>query len=65
MADPHRRSVPELKARWRDLFGTAPPAYNRAFLIKRLAYRLQELAHSGLSDTVRRRSHPRERLARS
>ena len=32
-----RQSVPELKQRWRDLFGTEAPAYNRAFLIKRLA----------------------------
>ena len=44
-----RQSVPELKQRWRDLFGTEAPAYNRAFLTKRLAYRLQELTHGGLS----------------
>ena len=45
-------SVPDLKQRWRDLFGTEAPAYNRAFLIKRLAYRLQELTHGGLSATT-------------
>jgi len=44
----HRLPVPDLKQRWRDLFGTEAPAYNRAFLIKRLAYRLQELTHGGL-----------------
>lgn len=44
-----RLSVPDLKQRWRDLFGTEAPAYNRAFLTKRLAYRLQELTHGGLS----------------
>ncbi len=44
----HRQSVAELKQRWRELFGTEAPAYNRAFLIKRLAYRLQELTHGGL-----------------
>jgi len=44
-----RQTVPELKERWRDLFGAEPPAYNRAFLTKRLAYRLQELTHGGLS----------------
>jgi hypothetical protein len=38
-----------LKARWRELFGTAPPAYNRRFLESRLAYRIQELAYGGLS----------------
>ena len=44
-----------LKARWRELFGAEPPPYNRRFLESRLAYRLQELAHGGLSaDTTRR-----------
>src|SRR5262245_60355013 len=38
-----------LKARWRELFNTEPPAYNRRFLESRLAYRIQELAHGGLS----------------
>ena len=38
----------ELKPRWRALFGTEPPGYNRKFLIKRLAYRIQEIAHGGL-----------------
>lgn len=38
-----------LKARWRDLFETEPPPYNRRFLESRLAYRIQELAYGGLS----------------
>jgi hypothetical protein len=38
-----------LKARWRELFDTEPPAYNRRFLESRLAYRIQELAFGGLS----------------
>jgi Protein of unknown function (DUF2924) len=38
-----------LKARWRELFDTEPPAYNRSFLESRLAYRIQELAYGGLS----------------
>ena len=38
-----------LKARWRELFETEPPAYNRRFLESRLAYRIQELAFGGLS----------------
>jgi hypothetical protein len=38
-----------LKARWRELFDTDPPAYNRRFLESRLAYRIQELAYGGLS----------------
>src|ERR1700757_3266655 len=44
-----------LKARWRELFDTEPPAYNRRFLESRLAYRIQELAYGGLSrDTLDR-----------
>ncbi|WP_038973269.1 DUF2924 domain-containing protein [Bradyrhizobium genomosp. III] len=47
--------VGTLKARWRELFGSEPPPYNRRFLESRLAYRIQELAYGGLSaDTVRR-----------
>src|SRR6266403_2276972 len=42
-------SAPVLKARWRELFETEPPAYNRRFLESRLAYRRQELAYGGLS----------------
>jgi hypothetical protein len=44
-----------LKARWRMLFDTEPPPYNRRFLESRLAYRLQELAHGGLSADVHQR----------
>ena len=43
----------QLKERWRALYGFEPPAYNRAYLVKRLAYRIQELAFGGLSDTAR------------
>lgn len=49
------KSTPELKAMWQDLFGTSAPPYNRAFLIKRLAYRLQELAFGGLSKETEER----------
>jgi hypothetical protein len=41
-------ATPVLKARWRELFGTEPPAYNRRFLESRLAYRIQELAYGGV-----------------
>jgi hypothetical protein len=40
-------SFSELQARWRSLFGSEPPGYNRSFLVSRLAHRLQELAHGG------------------
>jgi hypothetical protein len=49
-------AVPELKARWRKLFGTDPPTHQRRFLIKRLAYRVQELTYGGLSDEARQRA---------
>lgn len=41
--------TPALKSRWRELFDTEPPPYNRRFLESRLAYRIQELAYGGLS----------------
>ena len=45
----------ELKARWRALYGKEPPRFNRQFLIKRLAYRIQELAYGGMPDELRDR----------
>jgi hypothetical protein len=44
IAQLNKLSFSELQARWRSLLGTEPPGYNRTFLIKRLAYRIQELA---------------------
>jgi DUF2924 family protein len=45
----------DLKRRWRELFDSEPPPYNRRFLESRLAYRIQELAYGGLKpDTVER-----------
>ena len=48
-------STGDLKAKWRVLFDDDPPPYNKSFLVRRLAYRLQELAHGGLSETTRER----------
>ena len=48
-------SQAELKEKWRELFGTEPPAYRRGFLVKGLAYRLQELTHGGLSVATERK----------
>jgi hypothetical protein len=48
-------SAQDLKRRWRELFDTEPPPYNRRFLESRLAYRIQELAYGGLkANTVER-----------
>lgn len=48
IAELQRLPMAELTARWRVLMGTDPPAYNRPFLLKRLIYRVQELAYGGL-----------------
>ena len=56
-------SPPELKRRWRELFGSEPPPYNRRFLESRLGYRIQELAYGGLKpQTVARLEALGERL---
>jgi hypothetical protein len=56
--------TPDLKRRWRDLFETEPPPYNRRFLESRLAYRIQELAYGGLKpETVGRLDALAEDLA--
>jgi len=41
-----------LKTKWRALFETEPPPYNRRFLESRLAYRIQELAYGGLREAT-------------
>ncbi len=43
------KSTPELKQLWRELYDREPPPYSKPFLIKRLAYRIQELSYGGLS----------------
>lgn len=40
--------TPDLKKKWRQLFDTEAPPYNRRFLESRLAYRIQELTYGGL-----------------
>lgn len=50
-----KASLPDLKAQWSHLFGSDAPGINRAYLERRIAYRLQELAHGGLSHSTRAR----------
>lgn len=47
--------IGSLKQKWRDLFGSEPPPYNRRFLENRLGFRLQELAYGGLKPETRER----------
>jgi hypothetical protein len=55
IAELHQLPMRDVRDRWRALIGADPPRYNRSFLIRRLAYRLQELAHGGLSQAARAR----------
>ena len=48
-----RMSFEDLKLKWRAMFGTEPPGYNRGFLIKRLSYKVQEDAYGGVSAETR------------
>ena len=45
----------ELKNMWREFHETEPPPFNRAFLVKRLAYKIQEFAHGGLLEETKNR----------
>ncbi|OGV54634.1 MAG: hypothetical protein A2017_20445 [Lentisphaerae bacterium GWF2_44_16] len=47
-----KMSLRDLKEKWRDLYGSEPPDFSRAFLLKRLAYRIQELHYGGISEGV-------------
>ena len=44
--------IPALKERWRELFQTEPPAFNRGYLENRLTFLIQELAYGGVSPTT-------------
>jgi len=48
IAELQRLPMPELTERWRVLIGGEAPPYNRAFILKRLTCRIQELAYGGL-----------------
>jgi len=52
----------ELKRLWRELFNEPAPRKKRDYLIPRLAWRIQELAYGGLSDSAQDRI---KRLMRS
>jgi hypothetical protein len=55
IAELHQLPMRDLRDRWRALIGADPPRYNRSFFVRRLAYRLQELAYGGLSQAARAR----------
>jgi len=53
LAELEKMPYGELKQKWVELFGGEPPGYNRRFLIKRLAHRIQERAYGGLKPETR------------
>jgi len=53
--DLQRMSMGELRKKWSDLFGSEPGRLGRNYLIRRLAYRIQEIIHGGLSRDAKQR----------
>lgn len=51
----NQMSMAQLRKRWADLMGTDPGRLGRQYLMRRLAYRVQELAYGGLSPQARKR----------
>ena len=49
-----RMTVGELRDEWFRLYGEPTRSRNRDYLFRRLAWRVQELQHGGLSDRARR-----------
>lgn len=47
--------LPELQEKWRDLYGTEPPNFSRQFILRQLAYRVQELFYGRLKPEVKER----------
>ena len=52
---PDDLTAPQLRAEWRRLYRGQPPRLSRDLLVRSIAYRLQELAHGGLSKATRRK----------
>ena len=48
-----RMTVGQLRLKWRELYGEDTRSCNRAYLWKRLAWRVQELAYGGLSERAK------------
>jgi hypothetical protein len=51
-----RMTVKELRAKYAEVFGEETPAHNKAWLVKRIAWRIQALAEGDLSERARRRA---------
>jgi hypothetical protein len=51
-----RERVPELRARYRELFGVEATSHNRLYLMRRVAWKVQADAYGGLSERARKRA---------
>jgi hypothetical protein len=51
-----RLTTGELRLRYAEVFDEQPPTWNRMWMLKRIAWRLQALAEGGLSERARRRA---------
>lgn len=51
-----RMTVKELRARYAEVFGDETRTGNKAWLVKRIAWRIQALAEGDLSERARRRA---------
>jgi hypothetical protein len=51
-----RMTTSELRVRYAEVFGDQPSTWNRVWMLKRLAWRLQALAEGGLSERAQRRA---------
>ena len=51
-----RMTTSDLRRRYAEVFGEQPSTWNRIWMFKRLAWRLQALAEGGLSERARRRA---------
>jgi len=45
----------DLKKLWCDIYDIPPPGINRTYMIRRITYRIQEIAFGGLPDDVQKR----------
>ena len=53
----HRMTVKELRRKFSDVFGDETRSGNKAWLIKRIAWRMQANAEGGLSERARQKAH--------
>ena len=51
-----KMTVSQLRERYAEVFGEASKSRNKAWLYKRVAYRIQELAEGGISERAKKRA---------